>query len=158
MGELSRLDRLPNAATPLPPTKGESWFGRASVYGTEGCWFEPSGVYFGGFRGLGRTNDTLGVFAMPTTTRTTAPTIEPRGPGGRPRNWEPTPAGQRIEKLAARQGLRLQDVAERAGISVACIYGIVSGRTVDPRVSIAQAIAAALGVKLEKLFPPKRDG
>ena len=21
-------------------------FGRASVYGTEGCWFEPSGVYW----------------------------------------------------------------------------------------------------------------
>ena len=111
-----------------------------------------------GFGVWGDSNDTLGVFGMPTTTRTTAPTIEPRGPGGRPRNWEPTPAGQRIEKLAARQGLRLQDVAERAGISVACIYGIVSGRTVDPRVSIAQAIAAALGVKLEKLFPPKRDG
>jgi len=103
----------------------------------------------------GDRNNTLGVLGMPTTTRTTAPTIEPRGPGGRPRNWEPTPAGKRIETLAARRGLRLQDVAERAGVSVACVYGIVSGRTVDPRVSIAQAIAAALGVKLEKLFPPR---
>ena len=25
---------------------------RASVYGTEGCWFEPSGVYFFGVRRL----------------------------------------------------------------------------------------------------------
>jgi transcriptional regulator with XRE-family HTH domain len=91
---------------------------------------------------------------MPTT-RATAPTIEPRGPGGRPRNWEPTPAGKRIEKLAARQGLRLQDVAGRAGISVACIYDVVSGRTADPRLSVAQAIAAALGVKLDKVFPPR---
>lgn len=91
---------------------------------------------------------------MPTTARTIAPTIEPRGPGGRPRNWQPTPAGQRIEKLAARHGLRLQDVAERAGISVACIYDVVSGRTADPRLSVAQAIAAALGVKLDKVFPP----
>lgn len=91
---------------------------------------------------------------MPTTTRT----IEPRGPGGRPRNWEPTPAGQRIEALAARRGLRLQDVAEKAGISVACIYGIVSGRTTDPRVSVAQAIAGALGVKLDRIFPPKHAG
>jgi len=89
---------------------------------------------------------------------TTATTIEPRGPGGRPRNWEPTPVGKRIEAMAARRGLRLQDVAEKAGISVACIYGIVSGRTNDPRVSVAQAIAAALGVKLDKIFPaPKRD-
>lgn len=88
---------------------------------------------------------------------TTPATIEPRGPGGRPRNWEPTPVGKRIEALAARRGLRLQDVADQAGISVACIYGIVSGRTSDPRVSVAQAIAGALGVKLDKLFPPKRD-
>lgn len=87
-----------------------------------------------------------------------ATTIQPRGPGGRPRNWEPTPVGQRIEKLAARRGLRLQDVAERAGISTACIYGIVSGRTADPRVSVATAIAGALGTKVEKLFPPTRAG
>lgn len=98
---------------------------------------------------------------MATTAARTTPTgktIKPRGPGGRPRTWEPTPSGHRIEALAAKRGLRLSDVAERAGISVACIYGIVSGRTVDPRVSVAQAIAGALGTKVDRLFPPPRAG
>ena len=104
---------------------------------------------------LGGSNDTLGVFGMPTT----AKSIKPHGPGGRPRTWEePTDTGRKIMALAARKDLRLQDVAERANVSVATIYSIVSGRTADPRVSVAQAIAAVLGVKLDKLFPPKRDG
>lgn len=59
---------------------------------------------------------------------------------------------------AARLGVRLEDVATMAGVSKACLYGIVSGRTADPRVSIAQAIAGALGVKVDRLFPPKRAG
>ncbi len=106
-----------------------------------------------GIRGDG--NNTLGVLGMPTT----AKTIKAHGPGGRPRTWEePTDTGRQIMALAARKDLRLQDVAERAGVSVATIYSIVSGRTADPRVSVAQAIAATLGVKLDKLFPPKRDG
>jgi transcriptional regulator with XRE-family HTH domain len=92
---------------------------------------------------------------MPTTPKT----IKARGPGGRPRTWEePTEIGKRIMSLAARQDLRLQDVASKAGISVACIYDVVSGRTADPRLSVAQAIAGALGVKLEKLFPPAVAG
>jgi len=90
---------------------------------------------------------------------TTAKGIKARGPGGRPRTWEePTEIGRKIMAAAARQDLRLQDVAAKAGISVACIYGVVSGRTADPRVSVAHAIANALGVKLEKLFPPTRAG
>jgi len=60
---------------------------------------------------------------------------------------------------AARLGVRLEDVAHMAGVSKACLYGIVAGRTKDPRVSIAQAIAGALGVRVERLFPPtKRAG
>jgi predicted DNA-binding transcriptional regulator AlpA len=87
---------------------------------------------------------------------TTRGKIKARGPGGRPRTWsEPSATGTAIMSQAARRGLRLQDVAEKAGISVACLYGIVSGRTADPGISIGYAIAGALGVRIEKLFPPR---
>jgi AcrR family transcriptional regulator len=42
-------------------------------------------------------------------------------------------AGTRIEAIAARRGTTLREVAEKAGVSIACVYGIVSGRTTDPR-------------------------
>jgi hypothetical protein len=53
---------------PRAKVVGVGSFGRASVYGTEGCWFEPSGVYFlspwivptagGGFRKKAKTPGT----------------------------------------------------------------------------------------------------
>jgi transcriptional regulator with XRE-family HTH domain len=87
---------------------------------------------------------------------TTPKTIKPRGPGGRPRTWaEPTEQGKAIIERAAQRGWNLQQVAERAGVSVACVYSIVSGRTSDPGISIAHAISGALGVRVDKLFPPR---
>lgn len=85
--------------------------------------------------------------------------IKPRGPGGRPRSWkQPSPAGERILRAAARRGLRLDDVAAAAGVSSTCVYDVVSGRTADPRLSVALAIARALGTKVDTLFAPKRAG
>lgn len=76
-----------------------------------------------------------------------------KGPGGRPRTWsEPTAVGAKIMAAAARKNLRLQDVAERAGISSACLYDVVSGRVASPSVAIAFRIADALGASVERLF------
>lgn len=85
--------------------------------------------------------------------------IKPRGPGGRPRTWtQPSPAGERILRAAARRGLRLDELATLAGVSHTCVYDVVSGRTADPRLSVAIAIARALGTKVDTLFAPKREG
>lgn len=81
--------------------------------------------------------------------------LKPRGPGGRPRTWDaPSSCGQTILRLAARRGLHLDQVAAVAGVSRACVYGIVSGRTTDPKLSVAYRLASALGVRVEKVFPP----
>ncbi|NDC64369.1 MAG: XRE family transcriptional regulator [Planctomycetia bacterium] len=80
--------------------------------------------------------------------------IPARAPGGRPRKWAPTPAGAAIERAAARRGMGLQDVANAAGITLQSLYAIVSGKTADPRLSVAQAIAAALGTRVDRLFRP----
>lgn len=81
--------------------------------------------------------------------------IKPRGPGGRPRTWDaPSPFGELILRRAARQGMHLDQVAKKAGVSKACVYSIVSGRTTNPKLSVAYALAAALGTRVEKLFPP----
>jgi transcriptional regulator with XRE-family HTH domain len=73
--------------------------------------------------------------------------------GGRPRSREPSALFQRVEILTKRRGLSLQDVAIRAGVSVACIYQLD-----DPRISTAKAIADALGVTVDRLaFPRPRS-
>lgn len=79
---------------------------------------------------------------------------KPRGPGGRPRRWEPTPLGSRIESLAARRGLSIQELAQKAGVSSASIYDVMRGRVASPSVAIAFAISDALGVKVDRLFRP----
>jgi DNA-binding XRE family transcriptional regulator len=96
------------------------------------------------------------VVAMATTKR------EPKakGPGGRPRTWsEPSAIGAKIMAAAARKNLRLQEVAERAGICSASLYDVVSGRVASPSVAIAFRIADALETTVERIFriEPKAD-
>ena len=71
---------------------------------------------------------------------------EDRHPGGRPRTREPSALFLRIEEMAKRRGMRLDDVADAAGVSVACIYQLN-----DPKVSTAKALADALGVTIDRL-------
>jgi transcriptional regulator with XRE-family HTH domain len=71
---------------------------------------------------------------------------EDRHPGGRPRTREPSALFLRIEEMAKRRGMRLDDVADAAGVSVACIYKVN-----DPKVSTAKALADALGVTIDRL-------
>ncbi len=81
-------------------------------------------------------------------------TVSERHPGGRPRVREASPLYIRVESLAKRRGLRLDELAANAGVSVATLYQLR-----DPRVSTAQAIATALGITIDKLLtdePPKK--
>lgn len=66
--------------------------------------------------------------------------------GGRPRSREASPLFLRVQSMAKRRGLKLNEVASAAGIRLATIYELH-----DPRVSTARAIATALGVSLERL-------
>jgi transcriptional regulator with XRE-family HTH domain len=59
--------------------------------------------------------------------------------------------GERIEQLAARRGLHLDEVAGEAGIASATLYRILTGDIRSPRLATVQAIADALKVKLDKL-------
>jgi len=74
-----------------------------------------------------------------------------RHPGGRPRTIRRCDLGVRIESLAEFRGLHIDEVAGRAGIAKATLYRILTGGIASPRVSTVKAIAAALGVTLEKL-------
>jgi transcriptional regulator with XRE-family HTH domain len=73
--------------------------------------------------------------------------VSDRHLGGRPRTREPSALFLRIEALAKRQGMRLDEVADRAGVCVATLYNIG-----DPKVSTAQAIAQALGTTIDRLM------
>jgi len=78
-------------------------------------------------------------------------TVSERHAGGRPRTVRRCELGQRIERLAAARGLHLDQVAEAAGISTPGLYRILTGEINSPRLATVKALAAALGVKLEKL-------
>jgi len=73
-------------------------------------------------------------------------TVSTRHPGGRPRVRQPSAMFQRIQALAKRRGVRLDELAERAGVCVATLYNIG-----DPKVSTAIAIADALGITIDRL-------
>jgi transcriptional regulator with XRE-family HTH domain len=77
--------------------------------------------------------------------------VSERHPGGRPRTVRRCELGQKIEKLAAAKGLHIDEVAAAAGISTPGLYLILTGDTQSPRLATIKAIAAALGVKLDKL-------
>lgn len=80
-------------------------------------------------------------------------TVSERHPGGRPRVRPASPLFERIEAMAKRRGLRLDQLAERAGVCVATLYNIG-----DPKVSTAKALADALGVTIDRLISPTRSG
>ena len=79
------------------------------------------------------------------------PKVKERHAGGRPRRLPRTAMGQNIERLAARRGLHLDELAERAGIKGPTLYRILSGRIKSPKTSTVQALAEALGVKLDSI-------
>jgi DNA-binding phage protein len=69
-----------------------------------------------------------------------------RHAGGRPRTRAPSSLFLRIEKLARRRGMRLDEVASKAGLCIATLYNIG-----DPKVSTAKALADALGTTIDRL-------
>jgi transcriptional regulator with XRE-family HTH domain len=72
--------------------------------------------------------------------------VSERHPGGRPRTREASALFLRIKALAKRRGLRLDQLADKAGVCVATLYNIH-----DPKVSTAKALAAALGITIDRL-------
>jgi len=74
------------------------------------------------------------------------PAPRDRHPGGRPRTREPSPLFLRVEEMAKRRGIGLDELADIAGLRRATIYELN-----DPKVSTARAIAEALGVTLDRL-------
>jgi len=79
-------------------------------------------------------------------------TVAERQSGGRPRTREPSALFLRIQGMAKRRGMKLDELADRAGLCVATLYNIG-----DPKVSTAKAIAAVLGVTVDRLVEePKR--
>lgn len=77
--------------------------------------------------------------------------VSDRHAGGRPRKMRRCPLGVKIERFAADAGLGIDEVADAAGIATASVYRILTGEIRSPRIATMKALAAALGVKLEKL-------
>lgn len=63
---------------------------------------------------------------------------------------------ENIKRIMKREGLKVQEVAESAGISRVAFSAIKNGKTKEPRVSNLQIIAKVLGVRLYDLLvePP----
>lgn len=74
-----------------------------------------------------------------------------RHAGGRPRVRQPSELFVRVEQLAARKGMHLDELAAKASIPMGTLYDLR-----DPRVSTVQAIAAALGITVDRLLSEKR--
>jgi transcriptional regulator with XRE-family HTH domain len=68
-----------------------------------------------------------------------------------------TELGGRIRSLRAEQGLTLQTVAERTGLSSSMVSMVERGRT-SPSIGTLVAIASALGVHMADLFELEVDG
>ena len=78
--------------------------------------------------------------------------------GGRPRTLTRSELGRRIETLAARRGMTLEQLAVAGGLRLSTLYRITTGDTPDPRVSTVQAIAEALGITMDRLIcQPRRS-
>lgn len=75
---------------------------------------------------------------------------QPRKPG-RPREWTPTPLGARIEAVAAKRGMSIDELSTAAGIDKVSLYRVLSGKTPDPRLSTVLAIATALRTPISRL-------
>jgi transcriptional regulator with XRE-family HTH domain len=75
--------------------------------------------------------------------------------GGRPRHLQRNELGRRIERLAARRNIQLDEIAEASGVRLPTLYRISTGRISDPKLSTLQAIAGALGVPVSRLIAPR---
>lgn len=77
---------------------------------------------------------------------------EKRHAGGRPRQLPRTKLGQAIERLAGERGLRMDEVADKAGIKGPTLYRIVTGRIESPKSCTVLALAKALRVPVGDLL------
>lgn len=59
--------------------------------------------------------------------------------------------GQKIKKLRKEKGLTLEAFAKTMGLDTSYIWGVENGRTKNPSVEKALAIANALGVTVEDI-------
>ena len=59
----------------------------------------------------------------------------------------------KIRALAKAKGLKLAEVAERAGMQPNYLSRIISG-SITPTVATAARLAAALGVSIDEVFQP----
>lgn len=59
--------------------------------------------------------------------------------------------GRRINGLRTGAGVTLQDLSNRAGVSISVLSKLESGKIADPRISTVFALARALGVAGEEL-------
>lgn len=80
------------------------------------------------------------------------PHVHAAGKSGRPRSWQPCQIGRNIESVCGRRGVRLEDLASSAGVSLPTLYRIVGGLTPDPKVSTLKAIADSLDVTVDRLI------
>jgi len=78
-------------------------------------------------------------------------TVSTRHAPGRPRVRPPSALFVRIEGMAKRRGVRLEELASMAGVGRATLYQIS-----DPKVSTAKALADALGVTVDRLIAEPR--
>lgn len=82
--------------------------------------------------------------------------VSERHPGGRPRKLERCPLGHAIDSLAAERGLHLDQVAKASGITFPALHRICTGRTKSPKLNTIMAIAAALGITVDRLLAPTK--
>ncbi len=60
----------------------------------------------------------------------------------------------RIKIEMIKKGVKGAEIARRAGVTRVAIYHVIEGRVRSPR--LRQAIASALGMSVEKLWPKKQ--
>ena len=58
----------------------------------------------------------------------------------------------RVQEVCKNQGLTMQDLAKKMGVTDQALYAAVSG---NPTVGKLQEIAVALGVEVSELFAPQ---
>jgi transcriptional regulator with XRE-family HTH domain len=63
------------------------------------------------------------------------------------------PISDRLKELRNKAGMTQQALATVAGLSISAIIHIEAGRIPDPRLSTLQALARALGCKVDDLAP-----
>lgn len=59
----------------------------------------------------------------------------------------------RLRQLREARGLRREDLASKAGLSVAYIYRLEAGTSV-PGLDLARRVATVLAVTVDEAFPP----